>query len=137
MPRLVNNPAQWSTAGFYFGMCPLPGTVLTCEINLNSTRTTYYHTVGPNKILNTFAYANAAIPKQDFLVITEAPGSTGASNIISSISPRKWDATLGTYVIVSLGADLAWKKRTIINNIYFSLWLSTLVGIRFPMTNMQ
>lgn len=89
---------------------PLAGSVVACEINLNSTRSTYFHTVGPNKVLNTFAYANAAVPKQDFLAITETIGSTGAFYIISSITARKWDATLATYVVVSLGADLDWKN---------------------------
>jgi hypothetical protein len=110
---VVRDPNQWSTGGAYYGTCAVVSTDLACEINLNSTQTSYYHTVGADQVLNNFADANGASPKQDHLVITEGPG-VGARRIITSITPKHWDATAGggtgAYVTVSHGADLAWKN---------------------------
>jgi hypothetical protein len=108
---IVSNPAQWSPIGVYCGVCTA-GSDLACEIKLNSTRSSYYHG-GGTQILNSFAYANAVVPKQDYLVITETIG-LAPYRIITSITPMHWDPTAaggaGAYVAVSLGADLSYRN---------------------------
>jgi hypothetical protein len=110
---IVRNPEEWSTAGTYFGLCTTTGTDLACEIKLNTTQSSYFHTDGTDKVLNTYDYANTATPKQDHLVITEGMGLT-PDRIITPITPKHWDPTAGggagAYVTASLGADLVYKN---------------------------
>ena len=106
---IVNNPANWSTGGGYWGACALPINERACEIRLNTTRTSYFHAVGGFQNLNTATDAFGAVPKQDYLEIIENTGLF-PDRIIMTVIPKHWDAATGTYVTVSLGADLAFKN---------------------------
>jgi len=109
IPGRVHNNANWSTGGAYWGICAVPVNEIACEINLNTSRTAYYHIAGGFKVRNTYGYASTAIPKVDYLDIAEGPGLM-TDRIITGIVPMHWDAFSGTYVSVSLGADLAYKN---------------------------
>jgi hypothetical protein len=109
LPSRVHNNANWSTGGAYWGVCVFPVNEIACEINLNTSHTSFFHNVGGSKILNTLVYASSLIPKQDYLEILEGPGFM-ADRTITSIIPMHWDSSSGTYVSVSLGPDLSYKN---------------------------
>jgi hypothetical protein len=110
---IVNDLSEWSTAGTYFGQCYVTDTEIACEINLDVPRSSYFHSAGGDEVLNTWLYAYAQNPKQDYLEISESFGS-GTNSIISTIWPMRWDVTAnggsGAYVSDYLGADLSWKN---------------------------
>jgi hypothetical protein len=90
--NIVNNPAEWSTGGGTFGACSGINEQLACKIFIDETKTSYFHTVGTDKILNTFAYADAQTPdKVDYVVITEIVSGTGSDRIITGISAFHWN----------------------------------------------
>jgi hypothetical protein len=109
--NIVNDDAQWSEAGLQYGICSASPTDIACKILLNDTRSTYFHVVSGNRVLNTFSYANSQTPKVDYLEITEATGkevSPGVfDRIISSIQPKQFNTGTQTYDNVSLGTDLS------------------------------
>jgi hypothetical protein len=110
--NIVNNPAQWTTSatsGAYFGECTGAIADLACKINLDNSRTSYFHTEGGEVILNTETYANSQNPKQDFLVINETFGlHLGGGiydRIISAIIPRHYNTGTQQYENADLGSD--------------------------------
>lgn len=104
--NIVNDDAQWSNAGTLYGRCDDVPSDIACTIALNTVETKYFHTVGSDKVLNTFAYANAQSPKQDYLEITEAIGAT-PDRIIQSITPKHFNTSTSQYETVSLGVNLS------------------------------
>jgi hypothetical protein len=115
---IVNNPVEWSTGGFLFGRCDVLQSDIACTISLHSARYSYYHYDDQYEylILNTFEYANAQVPKQDYLHICEEPSFVGSNRIIHSITPKTWNpyanGGAGGYETYSpgLGADLSFKN---------------------------
>jgi hypothetical protein len=105
----VHNDTNWSTGGTYWGVCVAPVNEIACEIKLGTTRTSYFHLVGGSQVLNSFAYAAGAVPKQDYLDILEGPGYM-PERTITAINPKHWDSSTASYITVSLGADLSFKN---------------------------
>jgi hypothetical protein len=114
--NIVNNPAQWSTGGSYYGNCLLTTPVdIACKIQLNTSRDSYFHSPnGFDQILNTFDYANSQPIKKDYLEINEATGkevNPGVfDRIISSIQPKHYNTATSSYEDASLGMDLSFKN---------------------------
>jgi len=106
--NVVNDPAQWKTTGSTFGQCLTVQNDIACTIKLNTAQSAYFHTDGTGIILNTFSYADAQSPKQDYLSIVETTG-LGNDRIISSITPMHYNGT--SYVSASLGSDLSFENR--------------------------
>jgi hypothetical protein len=102
----VGDPGNWSTCGFFYGDCTPVTPDMACAITLNTTRSSYFHTVGSCIILNSFSYANSQIPKQDYLEITVGTG-LGSCKIIVSIQAKHFNTTTQQYENASLGADLS------------------------------
>jgi len=97
--NIVNDPAQWSTCGTYS-----PPT-----ITLNTSRSSYFHSAGSCKILNSLAYANALDPKQDYLIIVEEVGII-PYRIITSIQPMHYNPSTLQYESATLGSDLSYSN---------------------------
>ena len=108
---IVTDDAQWSDLGGFFGDCGASSSILACTIDLNSTRSSYFHTVGSEVILNTFSYANGQSPKQDYLEITESVVSS-PDRIISAIQPKHFNTSTLQYENASLGADLSFANAS-------------------------
>jgi hypothetical protein len=111
--NIVNDPAQWSTFGIYWGDCTGPNQELACKILLDDSETTYYHRINNNEaILNTENYANSQNPKQDYLVITEGLGKYLGGGIyfriIVTIQPKHYNTSTLQYENANLGANLSW-----------------------------
>jgi hypothetical protein len=102
----VGDPGNWSTCGTFYGDCTPVTPDMACSITLNTTRSSYFHTVGSCIILNSFSYANSQNPKQDYLEITVGP-VLGACKIIASIQPKHYNTTTQQYENVNLGSDLS------------------------------
>jgi hypothetical protein len=110
--NIVNDDAQWSTAGINYGNCLTATPVdIACKIVVATTQSSYFHTSGSDIVLNTLAYADAQNPKQDYLQIAETTGKDLGGGvfdrIISSIQPRHYNTTTSSYENASLGADLS------------------------------
>jgi hypothetical protein len=111
--NIVNVPDNWSLQGITFGRCDIFQNDIACTISLNSaTQAAYFHFDGDKDVLNTFNYANAQSPKQNYLDISEGLGLNFGGGIfdriILSIQPKRFDGI--TYISVSLGADLNWRN---------------------------
>lgn len=105
--NIVNNPEEWSISRKTLGDC-INGNVFACSLSINSSRTSYFHAKGKDIILNTFEYANAQTPKQDYLVITEKTSGTHIERIIFTISPMHYNGN--AYERIFLGTDLGFKN---------------------------
>jgi hypothetical protein len=107
--NIVTNQAQWSTSGSSFGQCVTTPDDIACKIVLNNSRSSYFHTVGSDQTLNTFTYADAQSPKQDYLEISEAIGKN-PDRIITAITPKVYNTITMQYETASLGADLSYRN---------------------------
>jgi hypothetical protein len=114
--NIVNDQAQWSTAGSYFGNCIIvPPVDIACKITLNTSQSAYFHSEGSDQVLNTFLYAYNELIEQDYLEITETTGkevSPGVfDRIILAIQPKHFNTVTNQYENVSLGTDLSFDNR--------------------------
>jgi hypothetical protein len=107
VPNIVNNPEEWSASGKASGEC-LDGNDIACSISIKSSLASYFHSKGKVIIINTFEYANAQSPKQDYLVIAEQISGVHTDRIIVTISPMHYSGN--AYVRISLGSDLGFKN---------------------------
>jgi hypothetical protein len=111
--NIVKNPAQWNTSGTFYGECVTVQNDIACKILLKTTRSSYFHEVSGEQLLNTFDYASVQSLKQDYLVIAETTG-LGSDRVITSITAYRWDANAngptGAYVTTSLGSDLSYSN---------------------------
>jgi hypothetical protein len=111
--NIVNDDAQWTTAisGQYYGACTGSQQDLACKIQLDDSKSAYYHTEGGEVILNTFTYANAQSTKQDYLLITEATGLNLGGGVfdrkIQSIVAKHFNTGTGLYEDADLGSNLS------------------------------
>jgi hypothetical protein len=106
--NIVNDDAQWSTAGILQGQCDVSPVDLACTIKTNVNDVAYFHTVGTDKVLNTFSYANSQNPKQDYIEITEATGKNLGGGvflrIISAVQAKHYNTTTSAYENATLSS---------------------------------
>lgn len=106
---IVSDPASWTngSSGLLFGACSGPNADLACTILLDDSRTSYFHTVGTSEILNSFTYADAQSPKQDYLQIGEMHG-LGFDYIITYIIAKHYNTWTMEYENDFLAFDLSY-----------------------------
>ena len=110
--NVVETASNWTTSvsGQFFGICAGSVQDLACKIQIDNSRSRYFHTESSEVLLNTKAYADAN--DQDYLEIADETGllDGGVQDYIISSILAKHNVGNDVYETNQLGSDLSFSN---------------------------